>query len=883
MTKDFSYSGKPKDLDRKIGENFDDSIAITNTQQRLDQRTLLLSRLDKFIALLDSYVSQLKTKLSETAVLVPEKSRIREALDAEESKDLLSNGDKVSFLQYLMLEKKHSSSAIFLRTYYVKNMHFSLNASAFDSFVIYRSILDETKHMKNFVIKYIQEKNGQEKGITYKLFQDWVNVAVELSTELWNQIENKKDNSIGIIDGVDLAGMTPDLAKRTQAAIHGKINALNNIVNTNVNYISKSYGDASKRFYEDFVGPAISHREKVTSKLQLKRDHSGTPFYKELDSSAVVYDNNLKSALADQMIRNNNFETYMKSIISALKVRDQYLYDIEELSSLGSQTPSLIVIHKPTEYELNQEKNYEGTKESIFKASHNFLDDLDNPDAHSQYLLKDGGIITGNINVDEGVTIDGVDISLHTHNGQDGSQRIDARDLVEGTLGIASINTAEQVVRPKNLRFINQASRLNAATALVDLTLSWEGDSSNTFEFQIAPVKTQTNVSVSSVYNIKEKILGSKVPESSSGIESFKDLCSNYLTNNGSDWYYFLANDSDSDGKANYNRYGFNDGVSRDSLYLYKSSGNNDTEVLRGSILDATNYSDLNIKHSKLTSSLWVLRSDNSAIVASRNRLLKIDGTTTLLKSFASDGLSYADIYNISINKTTDEVYFMVKISDYSVSPIKSNGTTIELWKISSSNSLSKLYSWENQTAVDDYTSDNNFWYSDAVNDVDFSLINTGVVKDGYIYGFCLYNLNDSDFYHSPSLSNNVLPVLCRFSLATKKKEIIKAHDNSYILCFGGKDYQSPQPVWISDTMYMPGNVVLSKETINNTTTLNSIVSLNAGVFSRQYFVTQDSSRVYYRNCATDNDGNLYALGIFDEIDIDVGEKLGAIYLMDGS
>jgi hypothetical protein len=62
------------------------------------------------------------------------------------------------------------------------------------------------------------------------------------------------------------------------------------------------------------------------------------------------------------------------------------------------------------------------------KSSHSLLDDLD-ADSHPQYLLKSGGTITGDIYVDTDVTIDGVDISSHSHNGFDGSVRIKSTDI----------------------------------------------------------------------------------------------------------------------------------------------------------------------------------------------------------------------------------------------------------------------------------------------------------------------------------------------------------------------------------------------------------------------------------------------------------------------
>ena len=50
-------------------------------------------------------------------------------------------------------------------------------------------------------------------------------------------------------------------------------------------------------------------------------------------------------------------------------------------------------------------------------------------DHHPQYLLRSGGTIFGDIIVEDGITIDGVDISAHAHTGDDGSVKIKSTDI----------------------------------------------------------------------------------------------------------------------------------------------------------------------------------------------------------------------------------------------------------------------------------------------------------------------------------------------------------------------------------------------------------------------------------------------------------------------
>jgi hypothetical protein len=48
---------------------------------------------------------------------------------------------------------------------------------------------------------------------------------------------------------------------------------------------------------------------------------------------------------------------------------------------------------------------------------------------HPQYLLKDGGTITGDIFVENGARIQGVEIGSHAHTGSDGSAKIRSTDI----------------------------------------------------------------------------------------------------------------------------------------------------------------------------------------------------------------------------------------------------------------------------------------------------------------------------------------------------------------------------------------------------------------------------------------------------------------------
>ena len=81
-------------------------------------------------------------------------------------------------------------------------------------------------------------------------------------------------------------------------------------------------------------------------------------------------------------------------------------------------------------------------------SEHSLLDGLDKND-HPQYLLRSGGHIEGSVTVEDGATIDGVDLNTHAHTGYDGTSRIKAFDIDYDSVRVE--NREEYVKSPVSL------------------------------------------------------------------------------------------------------------------------------------------------------------------------------------------------------------------------------------------------------------------------------------------------------------------------------------------------------------------------------------------------------------------------------------------------
>jgi len=67
-------------------------------------------------------------------------------------------------------------------------------------------------------------------------------------------------------------------------------------------------------------------------------------------------------------------------------------------------------------------------KHETLNSSHKYFTDL-LEDNHPQYLLRSGGVITGDISIAEGSTIGGLDLANHSHSAGDGSSAIRASSV----------------------------------------------------------------------------------------------------------------------------------------------------------------------------------------------------------------------------------------------------------------------------------------------------------------------------------------------------------------------------------------------------------------------------------------------------------------------
>lgn len=896
-TDDLRYTGKPGELSRTIGDGSLPSSRNLKGKSTSTLKNHLISTLDEIQAITSENIANMAAALRDVAVAIPEHSALNKAKEQEWPADLSTAKNTIGYDFYTAMKIKNTSGSTYLQSYYRDNVLKSKYASFMDIGDICQIIFDESKRIENFVNKYMGDTVGSEKTATFRLLQEWADYALEVTRGL-RGIESQKDKEmLSSIATTNMDKVSPEESKQLQAFFQGKVNAINTVISSDLEAVKKSHGYLADRFYEDHLGPALVIRGEVVGNLEKIQPTVGQSVAQDVNKSTSIYNSNLKVALSDQMIRNRVFKDRVENTLVNIGVRDGYIGTIDKLSTFGSPTTPQVVKEEPSKEEVDYFQAYTGTDEDIFKASHKYLDDVNDPNAHPQYLLKEGDELTGDISVKEGVLIDGVQISKHKHNGEDGSERIDATDLVEGSLEIASINKDETVVKPEALKFVASKTMLNASTALMDATFQWEGERDNSFEIQIAPVEEFIPDTLDNVFRIKQLGAGDPTPVVR-GTYSPGLAAATMKTANGDTWFSFLSEDADADGRGDFNLAGRNVVNNPAMLKLMIASGSTDSALFYDAITDTEFTTDEKLLSQQYSSLLWVLRAgevsasyyDEDIIMCAGNKVWLVMGESesatpdfsvaSVLKEFSVDEQNSADIYSMSLDASDNSIYFFVKLSEYDDTRLKSANTTIELWKISADNEFDKLFSWENEEELDSENAETGTygWYSyKNIGEKDYTFLGVGTVENGFIYGW------KPKWFEVPTQTlSAVVATLAKIDLSTLKSEFIAAENyNSIIYSIDEIDYNLT-PVVKDGVIYLPSYVASLSEIFDYVNTRNTIVTIKDGIFRRHAFRMNDP--IYYNQgrfarVTSDRDGNIY--GIYHDISNGYpDDPLGAIYNM---
>lgn len=503
---DIFYSGPPKEYQPPLGQQTrtDDNKFLTTEAlggyANLDWLKQQLTTLEKRILFVREGLA-LELRKAHLTIL-PEDTKLAAAFKQEWPSDLGAAPSLIPYTWYKDLKTKNTNAAQYIRKRWEEAARGPYGITSFDLNDLTDTILDEVAQVRNFVESYVGTVSDSAEQRSVELFQDWAASALQRADKVQEVFE--QSTKVNRLPDEELRTTSGEQARQFQAVFTVKLNNLNQQTEQVKASFKKGFSDYSSPFYNKFYGPALNFRINVGRKIY----PSNGPLGAEVHQATESLNANLSYLLVDHLKRNEIFNQKMDLILDSIKERDLYRSYIKQLATIGKildQKAALATL-EPGAFPHDPDLFFIPTEQATpdFSADHNLLDNRDDPLAHAQYLLRDGGTITGDIFVDEGVTIDGVDLDRHRHRGHDvdGTEKIHGEDILD--LVTDSIDKNEGVTTPENLRHVASKTYVgsNKQTSVSSL-LAWEANPAHTFDVRYTPIVKTASTAVQEEWELQ--------------------------------------------------------------------------------------------------------------------------------------------------------------------------------------------------------------------------------------------------------------------------------------------------------------------------------------------------------------------------------------------
>jgi hypothetical protein len=355
----------------------------------------------------------------------------------------------------------NTNASQYIITAYENAVNGSGGTSSLDVSKISLMISGETKRIKEFIDGHVGDLSDSSEHRTVELFQDWAENATYIIERFWETHEGKV---AGGLPGSELGQLTSEKANQLQALFQIKLNVANKNITDLFGQLGKNWDQTSSLFYTKTLGPGLKFQLGVRKGLNNLTDTSTMPtISREISNTFSNLNDGYAIALQDQHKRNQFFTDITAKIALMISQRDTYRNYMQQLSTIGkalpvkfttssgvAEHPNILNADHPLDI-VDKAKN----PNTNFRHDHDELTGIEDDYAHPQYLLRSGGAestITGDIIVASGIKIDGVDISMHEHSGEDGSPKIRSSNIILDT-GLDATSFT-----PSNLKLISKAT-----------------------------------------------------------------------------------------------------------------------------------------------------------------------------------------------------------------------------------------------------------------------------------------------------------------------------------------------------------------------------------------------------------------------------------------
>lgn len=403
----------------------------------------------------------------------------------------LSNYIHYSLYKHL-LKNGDSNAADYLISLYEQKMRDASGSISLDLLKLVLFISNEMTRMEEFINEFIGELDDTSEFRIIEAFQNW---GEDAYNTLSNILKTTRKENRTELPASELDQLNQSQAAGAQALFKVKLNALNQKIVALYGEMYRDLNSTADVFYRNYLGRALRFRLKVSRDLG---NNITTPILqREISNTVASLDTNFSVHLADLIKRIANFKNNSLEVLGVITVRDSYCHYIDQLSGKGSAIKKLFVDPTISSEELSLFENINLLKDfrliknyqASFINSHGQLTGLEEEDAHPQYLLKTGGVITGDIELADNVRIGGIIPKLHKHNGLDGSAKIAGGDIEFNSITDSNIDTsASPTGIPFNLSVASAVPIVGptgVSSTVLQISFYIEDENVSGYEFEI--------------------------------------------------------------------------------------------------------------------------------------------------------------------------------------------------------------------------------------------------------------------------------------------------------------------------------------------------------------------------------------------------------------
>jgi len=345
--------------------------------------------------------------------------------------ELTSPPDYICFDQYIFAEKISSTAGRRLIEEYREAVSHSTFSYLFNFRKILTLLMSELSCIKKSLLSDFgggYENESQQKVASQ--YYSWCKMATDYAQRIKKTIATvPRKVPVSEVDKV-----TKSQAAKFQTFFALKLNAVDSEIGNILSSLQRDMVDNCDVFYDNFLRPSIRLNKDVASPLEIERETTAyDEMFPTLAREVYVASNFIKgnfvSVQADMLERFSMFMEKMNMVIMLVHEKRKYSNFLSQLSYKAVKKKTVLKNVQEDKYSIFFKNITVNTnRNDTYKSSHSDLDNLDSND-HPQYLLRSGGVVTGNITTEDNVTIDGVDIGSHAHTGVDGSARISIKDI----------------------------------------------------------------------------------------------------------------------------------------------------------------------------------------------------------------------------------------------------------------------------------------------------------------------------------------------------------------------------------------------------------------------------------------------------------------------